>query len=227
MNKDAKIIGIWGGRGSGKSTKIKEYIKSQDLRHYRGIIALDPLGEYKDEGFSEVTTLKRGLYPKIKKSWNKPFCFSVNLMHNPDPAGLLRDLSEGLFAIQEPYKAGRTNKKIMLVLDEMSLLVPNSTMKPDERQFLNACNLGRHYGIEIIGASQRLAQVHTDFRGNCAEHYFFRMAQAVDLGAAQKVIGKRSEELAGLAPHEYLHWSDSGIKKGKNRATFNRKTKND
>lgn len=216
MNKDASITGVWGGRGSGKSTRIKEIIKGKDR-----VIALDPLGEYAAEGFIETHSLKE-LYKVLSESWNeKRFGISLNLMHAPDPAQTLRCLSGDLIAIQEAYKNEQDDRKITLVLDEMSLLVPNTTMQPNQRQFLNLCNLGRHYGVEIVGASQRLAQVHTDFRGNCAEHYFFRMSQAVDLTAAKQVI-KEADQLPTLAPHEFMHWSDAGVTRGKNQCNFKR-----
>lgn len=215
MNKDAKIIGIWGGRGSGKSTRIKELIKPLSR-----VIVIDPTGEYiREKGFTSYKTLK-GLYTAIKKHWNKGFKVSLDLSHEMDKQKIVRQLSRDLLKIQAPYFENRDSRKISLVLDEMSLLVPNQAMKPNEREFLELCNLGRHYGVEIIGASQRLAQVHTDFRGNTAENYYLRMMEHRDIQAAKGSIGQHALELAQMKPHEYLHFTADGVKKAKNKAKF-------
>lgn len=207
MNKDAKITGVWGGRGSGKSTRIKEIIAT----HPR-VITADPLGEYQNRYLTH-----KGLYTAMKNAWSGTFKLSLDVSHHPDPAQSLLKLSRDLLLIQRPYFEGKDKRKLTLVIDEMSIMVPNKTMKSEERDFLRLCNLGRHYGIEIIGASQRLAQVHPDFRGNCAENYFFRMASHIDIQAAKQVIGPSHENaLRELQTHHYLHYANGSVTKGKN-----------
>ena len=215
MKKDAKIIGVWGGRGSGKSTRIKEIVKALPR-----VIVIDPTGEYmREKGFVSYKTLK-GMYRGIRDNWNKGFKVSLNLSEVMDKEAIVRQISTDLLVMQKAYFDERDTRKITLVIDEMSLCVPNRTMKPDEREFLQLCNLGRHYGVEIIGASQRLAQVHTDFRGNTAENYYLRMMEHVDIQAAKRSIGDQAAKLPTLAPHNYLHFTSEGVKAGKNKADF-------
>jgi len=211
MKKDAKIIGVWGGRGSGKSTRIKELVK----QNHRVIVA-DPIGEYGEAGFQSYKT-HEGLYKALKGAWNSGFRMALDISEHPDMQASFLRLSRDLRQIQKPYYDGKDSRMITLVVDEMSLLVPNRSMAAGETDFLMLCNVGRHYGIEIIGASQRLAQVHMDFRGNCAENYYFRTTAHVDKQAARQILGpSHADELAGLSPHEYLHFKDGQIISGVN-----------
>lgn len=210
-SKDAKIIGVWGGRGSGKSTKVKEMTRKNDR-----VIVIDPIGDYSASGYTEYLTLK-GLYKALKNNWNRGFRVTLNLAGYPDPEAVLLQLSRDLFMIQRPYYEGRDSRKLTLIVEEMSVLVPNITKAKGDRDFLRLCNLGRHYGVEIIGVSQRMAQVHTDFRGNTSEDYFFRLRAEVDYNSAASIIGRgHIESLRGLQVHEYLHFQDGRVIKGHN-----------
>lgn len=211
MKKDAKIIGVWGGRGSGKSTRIKELVRQNNR-----VIAVDPIGEYAEAGFQAYKT-HQGLYKGLRAAWNSGFRFSLDVSEAQDMQGMFLKLSHDLRLIQKPYYDGKDSRKITLVVDEMSLLVPNRSMAEGERDFLMLINVGRHYGIEIIGASQRLAQVHTDFRGNCAENYYFRTTAHVDKNAARQILGpSHADELGLLKPHQYIFMADGRIVKGIN-----------
>lgn len=210
--KDAKIVGIWGGRGSGKSTRTKEIIAKQDR-----VIVVDPIGDYaKEKGFREYRSL-RGMYRAIKEGWNKGFKCCLNLAGVDDPEAVLLQLSRDLFIIQKPYYEGKDGRKITLVVEEMSVLVPNTTKAKTDRAFLQLCNLGRHYGVEIVGVSQRMAQVHTDFRGNTAEDYFFRLRAEVDYNSAAQLLGRQHvDTLRGLSAHQFIHFKDGEVKTGEN-----------
>ncbi len=211
FSKDATITGVWGGRGSGKSTFIKERTKSNTR-----IIVADPIGDYAAAGFREYRTLK-GLYGALKENWNKGFRCVLNLAGQPDPEAVLLQLSRDLMMIQQPYYMGRDSRKITLVVEEMSILVPNTTKAKGDRDFLKLCNLGRHYGVEIIGCSQRMAQVHTDFRGNTSADYFFRLRAEVDYSSAAQLLGRQHvERMRQLQPHEFLCFKDGAVTFGIN-----------
>lgn len=67
MIKDAKIIGIWGRRGSGKSTRAKMLIKGNNR-----LVVYDPILEYGKEGCQVVNSIKNMLIA-IKKRLAKWF----------------------------------------------------------------------------------------------------------------------------------------------------------
>lgn len=216
MNKAALKIGVWGGTGSGKSTRVKEII----ARNNR-VIVIDPIGDYQHEkGFKNYKTLK-GLYGAIREQWNTGFRVVLSVQRGQNPQGVLEQLSEGLFKIQKPYYENKPCKEITLVVEEMSLSYPERTLGKNERSFLELVNLGRHYGIEIIGVSQRIAEVKKNFVGNCSEHYFFRLGSASDRNAVTGIIGaEHKQALTALQTHEYLHFSQGVVTKGKNKCNF-------
>lgn len=212
MIKDAEIRGVWGGRGSGKSTQVKEQTKSLNR-----VICIDPIGDYQAAGFRCYKTFA-GLFQAIKQGWNTGFRVCLDISHSDDPEGDLLRLSDALFLIQKPYYEGRDKRKLTLIVEEMSILCPNITKSKHERKFLKLCNLGRHYGVEIIGVSQRPAQVHPDFRGNCAAHYFFRLADQVDFDNVGRIIGRGNvDKVRALQVHEYLCYRNGNLTAGKNR----------
>lgn len=220
MKKDAEIIGIWGARGSGKTTRQKELLRERER-----VIVLDPMGNFQARGFKVISTLP-ALWKIIKAGWNTGFRVIVRTGHHESACiAFMQRLTRGLFIVQGPYKAEKDSRTICLVIDEVQKFFPNRRMEPKEQEPLeDMIALGRHYGIEIIAASQRLAKVWTEFRGNASQHYFFSAADHTDLQAVGQVIGPKNRELvAGLRVHEYLHFSRSAggaIVRGKNKADF-------
>lgn len=222
MKKDANRTGIWGGSGSGKSTCLKEQLELVD--HDRQIV-LDPLQDWKRErGYKTVRSTKEML-TVLKRDWNSSFkiVFDVDIMKH-DPVKTLDEVSRALFVIQEPYNAGRDKRMMTLVVDEMADFFPNQGAKMQRHQFYHLSRKGRHYGINIFGASQRLAEVHPSFRGNARENYFFRQDEAIDVQRALQSLGSEwKSELLGLQDHEYLHKQQGTITKGKNACNWNKR----
>lgn len=218
MNKDAEIIGIWGGRGSGKTTRQIELMAGRDR-----VIVLDPMGSFKAKGFKTVNSLK-SLYMQIKKGWNSGFKLVLRTQPNETACiSIMKQLARGLFAVQKPYFIGKDRRKITLVLDEAHKFFPNRRLVPEEQEPLeDIIALGRHYGIEMIAASQRLAKVWTEYRDNCSQHYFFRQGDHTGLNAVLSSIGNdHKDELRDLRDHEYLHKGKGmTITRGRNKAKF-------
>lgn len=219
MKKDAKNEGYWGGRGAGKSTGVKERVERETR-----LIVFDPIGDYaKEKGFNSVKTLK-GLYAGIKRNWNKGFRYALTVPRGSDAQRMLNELSEALFLIQKPYYDERDSRKLVLVVEEMAVCYPEKTLGKKERGFMDLINLGRHYGVEIIGVSQRIAEVKKNFVGNCAEHYFYRMGAAVDYSTVMQQIGREHQtDLKTLQTHEYLKFEQGRVSKGKNKCNFNKR----
>ena len=210
-------VGVWGGSESGKSTRIKEMTRDNNR-----MIVLDPMGDWQREaGFVNYTTLK-GLYRGIKAQWHKGFKFVLTVDEQqyflPD---LLQQIASDLFKIQEPYFNQQDKRVLTLVVDEMADFYPNVTLKPEQMAFNKLCRKGRHYGVKIIGASQRIAEVHTSFRGNCKENYYFRQDEAVDIGRVLQSIGTQyKEKVQGLKPHAYILKKSGEITYGMNKCDW-------
>lgn len=218
MKKDAEVIGIWGCRGSGKTTRQIELMAGRDR-----VIVLDPIGSFKARGYKTVRSLP-ALYREIKAGWNSGFCLILRTPSaEADCLRVMRELSAALFLIQKPYYQGRDRRKIAVVIDEAHKFFPNRKMTPAEQEPLeNIIALGRHYGIEMIAASQRLAKVWTEYRGNCSQHYFFMQGDHTDFSAVLAIIGGgHRDALRSLKTHEYLHKGQGfNITRGRNAAKF-------
>ena len=218
MKKDANRIGIWGGSGSGKSTRLKELLRKDPCPE----IVLDPLDDWKHEKKYKTVHSIQELYREVKRRWHTPFkiVFSVDV-RRIDPVQTLDELSKGLFVIQEPYNKRKNTRMLNLIVDEMADFFPNQGAKMQSHEFYHLSRKGRHYGINIYGASQRLAEVHPSFRGNARENYFFRQDQAIDVQRALQSLGSEYKaDLLGLKDHEYLHKVQGQVTKGKNELRF-------
>tara|TARA_R110002124_G_scaffold14054_4_gene63237 strand:+ start:1089 stop:1748 length:660 start_codon:yes stop_codon:yes gene_type:complete len=217
MNKDAERIGVWGASGSGKSTRVKELLKGN-----KRCIVIDPQGDWaRDSSFRSYKT-QQGLFKAMKSSWKAGFRLVLEVDeekdHLPD---VLQSMARAMFIVQRPYNEGKDKRQITLVIDEMADMFPNRTLSAEQQSFTKLCRKGRHYGVNIIGASQRLAEVHTSFRGNQSRAYYFRQAEAVDVQRALQSLGtEHKPALLGLADHEYLLKEGGRVTKGKNRCDW-------
>jgi len=217
MEKDANRIGIWGGSGSGKSTRLKELLAKDPYPQ----IVLDPLDDWRTNKKYKTVHSPAELFREVKKRWFTKFMivYAVDL-RKIDPQSAIDTVSKGLFLMQEPYNQGKDSRMINLIVDEMADFYPNK-MSMQSNEFYHLSRKGRHYGVNIYGASQRLAEVHTSFRGNARENYFFRQDSAVDVQRALQSLGtEHKEALLSLKDHEYLHKEQGRVTKGRNKARF-------
>ena len=220
MGKDAELINISGARGSGKTTRQIELIDGLDR-----VIVLDPIGTFKAAGFTKVGSLP-SMYRKIKEGWHSGFRI---YFHTPPSqiacTEIMKRLSRDLFKIQKPYYEDRDDRKITLVIDEAHKFFPNRQMSPEDQEPLeDIIALGRHYGIEMIAATQRLAKLWTEYRGNSTQAYYFMQGSSADYNAVLSMIGNEHREaLRELNVHDYLHGRGMDVNKSRNNCNWERK----
>lgn len=218
MKKDAEVILCTGMRGSGKTTRQMELAKGRDR-----VIVLDPLNSFKAKGFVRVRNLTE-MYRLIKKGWGGGFKIVLSTGASEEACiKIMQKLARDLFLIQKPYYQEKDSRKITLMIDEAHKFFPNRRLTPEEQEPLeNIICLGRHYGIEMIAATQRTAKMWTEYRGNCSQQYFFMQGDHTDFQAVLSTIGtEHRAALRELKPHEYLHKGPGwNIVKGRNAAKF-------
>ena len=218
MKKDASIAFCSGRRGSGKTTRMIELLKGVDRA-----IVFDCMGDWHKQGFTAFKT-REGMLRHIKANWNKGFRVSwdVHKMSKITLPQVLSDFSKDLMVIQQPYYDERDNREITFVIDEARFSVPNRQPKMDHAVFFDLVAVGRHYGINMILATQRVAQVHTDVRGNCSEYYFMQVEDNNDMQRIKPLINKQFwPQLEALLPHEYIYRKSlNDVKKGKNTSSY-------
>ena len=208
--KDAGRTGIYGRSGSGKSTRAKELVAG-----LRRIVVFDALREYRQRGFTELTTL-RGLRDHLARNWPTGFrCAYVP--PSGHEAEALHVVSTLLKRAQQPYFRGKDPRQLTFLVEELNMSFPVTALPAKLNGFPELCSRGRHYGIALIGVSQRLAEINTRFRGNTTESYYFRLADHADLTTAARVIGPAWKgKLATLQDHQYLHVCGGDIGTGWN-----------
>lgn len=212
MNKNAQRLLFAGGSGSGKSTQVK-----QQLRDENRVIVFDVMDEYGDlRDFARRATLK-GVQQWMKKNWNRGF--KVAYVPDERKAPLQKQFNDlcGLIQLaQKPYKDKKDNRQISLVVEEMNTVFSHSDVNK-VTNFADICSRGRHYGINVYGVTQRIAEVATRYRGNCDAQYFFRQNEKVDLDRIKATCGKENADIVGrFEPHQYLLWRNGQAEFGKN-----------
>ena len=212
MQKDADMIGIYGRRRSGKSTQIKER-----TQNHNRVVAYDPMEEYGAYGYKTCKSMKHVLQA-IKAGWSKGF----RVAYVPPTSKLgamesLHKLSWLLLNVQKPYFNNVPIPKVLFVVDELKKAFPGSGLPDQFDGFVEMCERGGHYGIDLVGASQRVSKVNTVFRGNCSERYFYAQNEAIDVDAIVKMVGREHRQtIQRLQTHEYLRLQDGIVTPGKN-----------
>lgn len=215
---NAARIGVWGRSGSGKSSYVKQALKGR-----RRLVVFDPMDEYSGEGCKSVHTVA-AVRAEMRRNWA-----GFRIAYVPqagDEPDLLSELSRLLMWAQTPYKksGGKVGSLLTLTVEEMNTCFPVAGGAANSKDFANICSRGRHYGIEVFGLSQRIAEVSTRFRGNCTETVALKQKGPRDIKAAADELGIGPAQIAALQPLQYLHEKDGVITPGK--ITFGRKAAN-
>ena len=199
--------GVWGASGTGKSSYVKKAIKGR-----KRLIVFDPLDEYDKQAKTKATTLE-AVRAAMRDNWAG---FTIRYV---PPAGAepraLSALCKLVMAAQQPFKTSGRGAGVTLVVEEMNLSFPVAGGAQKAPGFAEVCSRGRHYGIEVFGLSQRIAEVSTRFRGNCDETVVLRQKGPRDLQAAADEIGGQRAAISALANFDYIHEKQGVITKGK------------
>ncbi|PRZ47999.1 zonular occludens toxin domain-containing protein [Tritonibacter scottomollicae] len=211
---NAGRVGVWGRSGSGKSSYVKRMLKGRSR-----LVVFDPLAEY-GEALRIPTVEHRAsnsldeVRQAMVANWQ-----GFRVAYVP-PAGreaaALSALCKLLMAAQKPFKDGKRGAKMMtLVVEEMNLSFPVAGGAQKCPGFADVCSRGRHFGIEIIGVSQRIAEVATRFRNNCTETVVLAQKGPRDIDAAAQELGADRAAVTGLANLDYIHERHGVLKRGK------------
>jgi DNA helicase HerA-like ATPase len=189
---DAEAIGIYGMRGSGKTTRAKQLIGDR-----KRLLIFDPHGEFPVHHVSSIKALKAAM----AQNWS-----GFRLGYIPakeQEIEELHKLSRFLFLAMQPYKDGREAQQMTLVVEELQESFPSEKLPRDLRGFETMCQRGRHWGINLIGITQQPASISTRFKGNCSEHHIFALDWHTDIMAIGQMIGPdNAKKIRGLKPHE-------------------------
>ena len=203
---DTGRIGVYGASGSGKSSYVKQRIRGR-----KRVIVFDPMMEYGGAGVVHCFTVEQ-VRKEMVRNWKG---FRISYL---PPAGkearALSQLSGLILVAQEQYKGRDSGDVLTLVVEEMNLAFPVHGGAEKSPKFAEVCSRGRHSFVEVIGASQRIAEVATRWRGNCTETVILRQNGAADTSAAIQSTGASKADVTALVNLEYLHEKQGTITHG-------------
>lgn len=224
-SSDAGRVGVWGRSGSGKSSYVKREIGAR-----KRLVIFDPLQEYGPElRIRTVEHVARNSLDQVRQAmiadW-RGFRVSYVPPAGKEPAALSA-LCKLLKAAQQPYKDGARGAQTMtLVVEEMNLCFPVHGGDSKCPGFAELCSRGRHYGIDIIGVSQRVHEVSKRFRGNTTETVVLAQSDKDDAAAAAKMLGRDGvKKVDGLQNLEFLR-KGVGPEIQRGKITFPKKAAN-
>ena len=199
---DARRVGIFGASGSGKTTKAKEITKN-----VKRLISFDALDNLSGRAFTSLQELQRYIVANYAKGFRVRFVPRLSQAVQD-----LSTLSNWLVKIQEPYKSGKMSAQITLFVDELDTSFPlNISRTQTNNGFYFICCRGRHYGINIVGVSQRMSLVDLPFRANLSDLFIFRLSDYNDLSTATQMLGKPYKStLSALPNYKYIYKSPDG-----------------
>lgn len=204
IKEQARRVGIFGASGSGKTTKALELVKNVDR-----LVVFDPLDEFGYK-FVKISSLQQ-LKTIILKNYSKGF----KVRFVPELAKSKEQLSQiciFLRELQSGYKFSKFSSMITLFVDELDLGFPlNESKANGNNGFYYLCCRGRHYGINIVGVSQRMSLVDLPFRANLSDLYVFRLADFNDIkSACQMIGGGYKENLQSQQNYHYIYKNPNG-----------------
>lgn len=180
-----EITAVFGPMASGKTYLIEEWLKDQN-RYVR----FDATGESIDTpGVEHVWQSPKALYDRIKSN---PYYFRV--CYHPG-----EDIQQDFYYCTRVLWRFHVYK--LLVCDEFHEVCSVS----ETPQFVQtAMRYARHNHLAIIGASQRIADVHKLFTSGSRKTVIFWTQEARDLGAVRERWGSAAENMvANLRPLLY------------------------
>ncbi len=203
----AQRLGIFGASGCGKTTKARELTAGLGR-----VIYFDPLGEWgRDKGVKPFVSLDRLLNALIC-NFRHGFRYSFQPVFGEEEKQL-EDLSYILITLQTGYEQGKHQAQLTLVVDELDQSFPTGSMQKNRKNgFGFLCCRGRHFGINIIGISQRMHLVDNVFRANCSGVYLYRHAEPADIDIGVKMLGREYRDtFQGLDNFQYIYKSGQKI----------------
>lgn len=198
-DRNGKRMVVYGRSGSGKTHLVKE----QFLTICDRVVIIDPEEEYADQkGFQTLYSLA-ALLDVLHDCHDSSFkvCFVPDARFEEQQ---LHEVSCLIERLQEPYKQKKSDKKVLLVVDEMHMSFPLN-MRDEFYGFKLLCRRGRKRGINIIGITQRPADVGKAIRANLDRLIAFNFSDPADLKVIREILGSEAEtKVQSLQQYQYL-----------------------
>lgn len=182
---------VFGRRGSGKTTLIKNRIRESPR-----VAAFDITGEYCEIG--EVANTAMMFVEALEQRAEKPF----RVVFYPDGE------PDWNLAFDYFLRACWAARNLLIVADEIDQLASPTQVPPTLYRNLN---MGRHRGLDLIAASRRPANVPRLLTSQSDEIIIFNCSEPNDVKYIQDFAGKQFALACQSLPiHHYLLWDCYG-----------------
>lgn len=196
-------IGVFGASGSGKTTLALAVVKTSNR-----VIFFDPLDDLPAKHrFTDINRLKQFLVKNYATGFRVAFVPDLGRA-----AAQLNEISQFLITMQNGFKFSDYAQLVTLFIDELDLSFPlNLSKRQPANKFYFLCCRGRHYGINIVGISQRMSQVDLPFRANLSDLFILRLADFNDINNAVNMLGAQwRDPVQNLKNYEYIYKGATG-----------------
>lgn len=177
MTFATEVTAIWGGRGSGKTTKARELIEAANLPR---VVIVDPVAPVGRSTAQEVIQALDAGSSRV-------------VLRSSDRAQILRTIYAA-FVYSTPARP------VYLVCDEAPAYLDRTTDALNKIMFQ-----GRHRAFGMLLIGQRPTSVDAAIRSQAAVTYWLRLTDHRDQQIAAQAIGPdAARALSGFKPGEFI-----------------------
>jgi len=195
-NNAAKVVGIMGATGSGKSYTLRQFLARSKIAKHRSIFwsPKEAIDRYQDlYPGSVVCTTTTAVLNEVKRAGPKGACHVVFV------PTLNKKKDKALFGVV--CKIAKAAGNIALIAEEIGTVVePNGGADG----WYELVTMGRAYGVEMFALSQRPASIDKDFFSNMSLLHVGRMNYDDDVKVCAKALRVPATDVANLVGYQWI-----------------------
>ena len=196
----ARVVAIMGSTGSGKTSYLRQVLAKRKRRRTVIWSPKEDIDNYADMYGGQVVTTAGEALAALKAAGRGP----VHVVFKPR---LVRAVDEAQF--DAVCKMAMLARDVTFIVDELHTVTRPSWAPDGWRKLVM---MGRGYGAEVFGLSQRPASVDKDFFGNLSTIHARRLAYAEDAKVVARALAVQPQEVMALTGYQ---WLERDIQTGK------------
>lgn len=188
----ARVVAIMGSTGSGKTSYLRQVLGKRKRRRTLIWSPKEDIDNYAALYGGQVVTTAGEALAALKAAGRGP----VHLVFKPR---LVRAVDEAQF--DAVCKMAMLASDVTFIVDELHTVTKPSWAPDGWRKLVM---MGRGYGAEVYGLSQRPASVDKDFFGNLSTMHTRRLAYAEDAKVVARTLAVQQQEVMALTGYQWL-----------------------
>lgn len=188
----ASVWAIMGSTGSGKTSYLRTLLGKRARRRTMIWSPKETIDNYAAMYGGQVVSTAGEVLALLKAAGKGP----VHIVFKP---ALARATDEAQFDVF--CRAAMAARNMAVIVDELHTVTRPSWAPDGWRQLVM---MGRGYGCEVFGLSQRPASVDKDFFGNLSAIHARRMAYAEDAKVVARALSVQPAEVQALTGYQWI-----------------------